>query len=117
MESITILNPSMEAHLTGCADIEKALRRHEFDQATIYAGDEVIAVTLAADTTLAGYFGQQPYTDEAVEQGCWTLATCKRFPCLRRMLAGYQYDERGRWSIIDTYAAALKRNEWVDHDF
>lgn len=117
MESITILNPSMEAHLTGCADIEKALRRHEFDQATAYAGDDVIAATIAADTALAGYFGEKPYTDYALTNGCWTVAACSRKPCLERMFAGYQHDKRGRWAIIDTYEAALKRNEWVDHDF
>src|SRR5262245_49132351 len=98
MFGITIVAPSlMEAHVTGCDHIAKAIRKYTFDggeRLDRYEGETVADAVVAADTGMAAWFGHEadPYSEAAHFDGCWKVATCKVAPCLAKAMKGLDYN-------------------------
>jgi len=99
--SLTLVNDghgNEAIHLTGCSDIAKALRvvgssKHEA------TGANVAEALRSLDTYMAGWFGEQPYTQSSRDNGCWTVETVEIKPCAAKMIkaAGVTFDaETGR---------------------
>lgn len=83
---ITVISPAMEAHMTGCADIAKVLRRRGFNDETAneYEGETLLDAILDADQDLADWFCETPYQAGATH---WAIASCDIKPCLGAAIA------------------------------
>lgn len=98
---IDLITPAMELHRSGCADVKRSLRRgrtsqnEEAARVATFAGHTLVDAIIAADTEMAGYFCEEPYTQDSRNNGCWTVLKCHRAPCLS--FAGVTFDpETGR---------------------
>lgn len=83
-----------EVHMTGCADIARKTRSTVATGRTpqIYSGETLVEAIVAADTDMAGWFCELPYTDSARENGCWTTTTQKWAPCFAAAVKAAKVD-------------------------
>jgi hypothetical protein len=87
-----------EAHVGGCSDIRKASRRYP-DRVTHCGGTDLVAAIIDLDTEAAAWFGCEPYTEKAREDGCWAIVNgIESSPCLVKAIkaAGITFDSDGR---------------------
>ena len=95
--SADLITPAMEIHKHGCADVARTMRTHrtksneQAEHVETYSADTLIDLIRELDTEMAGYFGQEPYTEDAATEGCWTVATSHVAPCFPSM-KGLVYD-------------------------
>lgn len=94
----------LELHVGGCKDIDKHARRMagNADRPSHYSGETLVEALVAADTDMAAWFVEEPYTQSSRDNGCWTVLTNGWAPCFRSLLrtAGVQFDEEtGRPSV------------------
>ena len=61
-----------ELHLGGCGDIAKSSRRYP-DRVETFEGADLVAALVAVDTDAASWFGEEPYTQSARDNGCWSV--------------------------------------------
>jgi hypothetical protein len=85
-----------EMHVTGCADIARKARTTistgRIPQ--VYAGETLVDAIVAADTDMADWFCEAPYTESARENGCWMTTSQKWAPCFKAAVkaAGVEFD-------------------------
>ena len=95
--SADLITPAMEIHKHGCADVARTMRTHrtksneQAEHVETFSADTLIGLIRELDTEMAGYFGQEPYTEDAATEGCWTVATSHVAPCFPSM-KGLVYD-------------------------
>lgn len=83
-------------HVAGCGDIKRAHRSSHPDEApVVYLEDSLIAAIRAADADMAGWFGEEPYTQKSRDAGCWTTLASEHAPCFVKALKadGISFDE------------------------
>lgn len=87
MIEIDVISPKMEAHIHGCADVARKLQRHRASDENVqtYSGADLVAVVIDIDTDWADAFGEEPYTQSARDNGCWTMANMKLAPCITNL--------------------------------
>lgn len=83
-------------HMTGCGDIKRSHRSSHPDEApTIYEGATLAEAIRIADTDMAGWFCEKPYTKSSRNNGCWTTSTSEHAPCFEKALKteGVRFDD------------------------
>lgn len=85
MAAITVISPAMEAHLAGCGDIEKAVKRGRGEQIDqTYEGLTLLDAIVAADEDWADAFGETAYQPNRTH---WGIDNMDVKPCLGRAIA------------------------------
>jgi len=83
-----------EMHVTGCQDIARKTHGYGYRKTSEFTGtgetahDALVAAIVAADTEMAGWFCEEPYTQSAAENGCWTTTAQKWAPCFKAQVKG-----------------------------
>lgn len=77
-------------HTAGCSDINRKDNR----EPVVYTGADLQDAITTADTDMASWFCEEPYTEDAVENGCWTVSGCSHAPCFQTAVksAGITFD-------------------------
>lgn len=90
MKITTLTNRTgyIEAHVTGCADIARILRGSDPWEIgpEVHEGPDLMGAIRDLDENWAASFCEVPYTDGAVDAGCWTLKAMKIAPCLKTLI-------------------------------
>lgn len=85
MAAITVISPAMEAHIAGCGDIEKAVKRGRGEQiAETYNGLTLLDAIVETDTDWADSFGEEAYQADRTHWGIFNMDVK---PCLLREIA------------------------------
>lgn len=80
MAKITVISPSMEAHLGDCADIAKAVKAGRGEQyAESFEGLNLLGAIEQVDAEWADQFGETPYQEGATHWGIFNMDVK---PCL-----------------------------------
>lgn len=80
-----------EFHLAGCADVQKQAKRIGDVHVDRYEGETIIDALVALDTDWASNFGvDDPYSEDAYQNGCWTWGNMKQAPCLNALMKAVQ---------------------------
>lgn len=107
MTSITLLTDInvTEVHVAGCRDLKNVRDPHRPGHyrnvnATLNAKGETLAdAIIAADTEMAEWFGEEPYTEKSRAAGCWSVTNGYTWaPCFTKAVKaeGIIFDEDGR---------------------
>lgn len=75
-----------EMHLAGCADVAKTHKRSRDGYKQTYKGETLVDAIVEADTDMADWFCETPYSEGARDNGCWTTKTQKWAPCFASMV-------------------------------
>jgi hypothetical protein len=88
MVGITVMKNQrgdFEAHLTGCAHIDMKARRSGGEKPSKYTGATLVAAIVAADTDMADWFCEVPYTESSRQNGCWRITNgIHHAPCFTK---------------------------------
>lgn len=92
----------LEMHRAGCADLKVRARHQGSEEETHYEGETLLGALRVVDEDWADAFGEDAYTDQAVENGCWTVSASEKAACFVAMLRAerVEFDPRtGRPTI------------------
>ena len=94
----TAIYPAMELHKAGCADIARTMKqgwtnsKAQAESRETFRASSIVKLIVAIDKEFAAMFGEAPYTESALDNGCWTAATAHQAPCFKEMLKGIEYN-------------------------
>lgn len=84
-------------HVGGCKDLTNPRHTRTYEGVTLHSGyDTLLDAILAADVSMADWFGQEPYEDGDSET--WSVAKCEWAPCFLRAMkvAKIRFGHNGR---------------------
>lgn len=84
-----------QVHVAGCADVAKQVKANPDNDGKPdhYEGETIVEALVALDTESASWFGvDDPYSEQAYEQGCWSHQNMNIAPCLRSQMRHVTYE-------------------------
>lgn len=93
-----------ETHVAGCSEIKRNAD-NDFHSPT-YSGEDLAGAIRSADADMAAWFCEEPYTESAAENGCWTVSQTKIAPCLAKAL-------RAAHLTVTRTGPALEPGDWM----
>lgn len=104
----------LQLHVTGCGDLGHRSKYFlEYgEEMPVFEGADLAAAITEADTDMAAWFGELPYTESSRENGCWSSTNgVEHAPCLKAAIksAGLVFEADGRPRVAMTPLAFRRR--------